>query len=190
MLDSLLFKTYIIERKISSFNKLPLEFKDSNNNVILTAGIELTMPVSMTIKNPARENTICTITESRFSVPPQFEIHEGDSKGNIIGIIKRRANLGGLLERVLGVAGTLDIADGSGNMLASVTGDFMTHNYTITDKNDNIVANISPDIGGSVGSMISGSLKHRYSLNITDNSKVSTLDILSCIVVIELLTTN
>ncbi|MCL5008507.1 MAG: hypothetical protein M1156_01290, partial [Candidatus Marsarchaeota archaeon] len=88
------------------------------------------------------------------------------------------------------VAGNLNIADSSGNVLASVTGDFMTHNYTIADDKDNIIANIYTDNEGSVGSLISGSLKHRYSLNITDNTKISTLDILSCIAVIELLTNN
>ncbi len=175
-------KTYGIAR-VFKFGGLTLTFTDGEGTQILSSKGRIAVTQQPITSMDGK--TLATITHKILAMTPEYQIHEGGPKDKVLGVVKVPMQFIGSL----GGLNKVEIKDESGALLATVSGNFLDMEFNIVDAQGNAVATVSRKMQGSAGLVgkLAAFARESYVMNITDNSKVTTLTLLGFLVVLELL---
>lgn len=179
MADPLSLSTYVVQRQFK-FGGLTLQFMDSEGNQVLKS--QGKMIVTQQPLQTMDGSVISTITHKIVALSPEYDIHAGDAKGEVTGIVKEPMQLMSGFGNV-----KIDIKDGSGKVLATASGNFMDMEIDIVDDSGKAVAKVTRklDASGILGKL-SQYAKNSYMMTITGKS-VKTQTLLEFLIVLELL---
>ena len=160
--DPLKLTAYVVQKRFKA-GALTLKIMDANGNQVLKSEGRL-----LVTRQPLQTmdgKVISTITRKIMAMSPEYDIHAGDAKGEVTGIVKEPMQL------FSSVNLNIEIKDASGNALAAASGNFLNMEVDITDSSGNVAAKITRklDANGILGKLTQLATDS-YAIQIVGNS--------------------
>jgi uncharacterized protein YxjI len=178
--DPLSLSTYIVQKQYK-FGGLSLQFADKDGNQVLKSDGK-----ALVTQQPLQTmdgKVISTITHKIIAATPEYDIHTGDAKGQVTGIIKEPMQLAS----GFGSGLKIEIKDESGKVIATASGNFMDMEIEVTDASGASVAKITRNLSAAgILGKLSQYTKESYKMDVIGSS-VKTQTLLEFLIVLELL---
>jgi uncharacterized protein YxjI len=177
--DSLGLDAYIVKRKLLS-NSFTLDFMDGSGNIVITARKKImSLDSKYEIKDAGGRILGRVEQHLQLALLPKVELQ--DSEGKMIGMLEFK---GGIMQQL--TQKSMQITDQNGAVAATISGDILNYNYSISSPDGKPAAQISRQmIGQNISSIIGNMFKDAYGISITPGSGVPSLMIIEFAVVVE-----